>query len=426
MPGLLAVVRSLEPNRHFGKLWLSQLLSLTAFNMVNFTLLIKVFELTRSTTLVSLFVLSFGLPSLFFGVIAGVFADRWNRRTVLVVTNLLRTIIVLAYLPALEHLPTIFVATFVMATVTQFFTPAEGALIPQLVERRRLVAANAIFVVTMFASFVLGYGLAGPLAATGGDGLPIAIAAGMFGLATLVCLTLPKLPEVTRRVPLGQAYRDVRRQLAVGWRVVRRSGFLRYGLGQLTFIWSVIGVVMVLLPAFTAEVLGLNLREISRLMILPIGVGMLSGGYLLHRARRQFASRTVVTASLLLAGGAVATLGQVNGLASAVIESGFSPVDDFSAVQQFLTSASATVLGLTISIVMIAAQTLIHEHTTNAVRGRIFGFLGTSVNAANTIPVLAAGALTDLLRVGTVISLVGVLLVGWGVASWRFGRRLSD
>ena len=422
MAGLLTLARSLEPNRHFGKLWLSQLLSLTAFNMVNFTLLIRVFELTGSTTLVSLFILSFGLPSLLFGAIAGVFADRWNRRTVVIVTNLLRTLVVLAYLPALSNLPAIYFTTFVMASVTQFFTPAEGALIPELVERKRLVAANAIFMMTMFASFVLGYGLDGPLAAAGGDRLPILVACAMFGLATLTCLTLPKIREVTSRIPIKQAYLDVAGHLREGFRVVRGSGPLRFGLAQLTFIWAVIGVVMVVVPAFTAEVLGLNLREVSRLIILPIGVGMLFGGYLLHKARRQFSTRVVVTACLFLAGGAVAALGQVGGLSHALIDSGLSPSDNFAGVQQFLTSAASTLLGLTMAIVMIAGQTLIHEHTPPDVRGRIFGVLGMSVNAANTIPVLLAGALTDLLRVSTVISLVGGALLIWAVCSIRLGR----
>ena len=416
---LLRILRELEPNRHFIKLWASQALSLTAFNMVNFTLLIRVFEMTNSTTFVSLFVLSFGLPSLLFGAVAGVFADRWDRRTVLIVTNLLRTFVVLAYLPGLDSLTTIFLATFVIATVTQFFTPAEGALIPELVERRRLVAANGIFMVTMFMSFVLGYGLAGPLAATGGDSLPIVVAAVMFGLATLACLAVPKVRLKTHRVALADAYRGVGEHLREGFAMVRRNRPVRYGLWQLTFIWSVIGMVMVVVPAYTAEVLGLNLREVSRLVILPIGVGMLGGGYLLHRARRQFRVRTIVVSCLFLAGGAIAVLGQL----PAVVELLTGQYSGSSGPAQLLTSVVSTLLGLALAVVMIASQTLIHEHTEARLRGRIFGVLGMSVNAANTVPVLVVGALTDLFRVGTVVTAVGILMLGWAVASLGLSRK---
>lgn len=419
----LRVLRELEPNRHFLKLWLSQLLSLTAFNMVNFTLLLRVYELTNSATFVSLFVLSFGLPSLFFGAIAGVFADRWNRRRVVIVTNLLRTAAVLAYLPAINHLPTIYVVTFAMATITQFFTPAEGALIPELVERKRLVAANAIFMVTMFASFVIGYGVAGPLAATGGDKLPIIVAAVMFGLSTLTCLALPKSSIHGARVGLRTAYRKVLPQLREGFRLALGEPPIRYGLAQLTFIWSTIGVVMVIVPIFTAQVLGINLREVSRLIILPIGIGMLFGGYVLHRARSQFKLRVIVGVSLFVAGLAVMMLGQVNSVAAELISHDWVPFSDPRALAQGITSIGSTVLGLGLSVVMIAAQTLIHEHTKPELRGRIFGMLGTSINAANTLPVLAAGALTDVFKVTTVVTAVGVALILWAIASPLIGKQ---
>lgn len=421
---LLALLRELEPNRHFLKLWASQALSLTAFNMVNFTLLLRVFDLTHSAIMVSLFVLSFGLPSLFFGAIAGVFADRWNRRSVLIGTNLLRTVVVLAYLPAINHLPTLFAVTFVIATITQFFTPAEGATIPDLVERKRLVAANAVFMTTLFGSFVLGYGVAGPLAAIGGDPLPIILASVMFGLATVACLSLPKVRQVTHRVKLTDAYRGLLAQLRGGFKVVRRNRFVRYGLTQLTFIWATIGVVMVIVPAYTSQVLELNLREISRLIILPIGVGMLIGGYVLYRARHQFGTRPIVAVSLVIAGLAMVGLGQVDDVGSWLQQLGMFP-GNADAARQFVASVSSTLIGFGVAIVMIASQTLIHEHTEPAVRGRIFGVLGMSVNAANTLPIILAGTLTDLFSAMAVVTAVGIGLVAWGAFS-PVGSRLPE
>ncbi|HEY8108545.1 MAG TPA: MFS transporter [Patescibacteria group bacterium] len=415
----LRLVRELEPNRHFLKLWLSQALSLTAFNMVNFTLLIRVFELTGSATMVSLFVLSFGLPSLLFGAVAGVFADRWHRRSVLIVTNVLRAGLVLLYLTDLSSVPVLLAVTFAVSTVTQFFTPAEGAAIPELVEPKRLVAANAVFIVTMFASFVVGYGLAGPVAQIGGDSLPIAVAAGSFSIAALACAMLPPLHQRMRKVALRDAYRSVLRDLKAGLAVIRKTPLVRYGLLQMTAVWTVIGVVMVLLPAYVGEVLGANLREVSRIVILPVGVGMLAGGVALHRARRQFPVRAVVTGALLTAGAMVALLGQVEPAAAALAR---ATDGNAAALREGITSASATVLGLSISMVMIASQTLIHEQTERAMRGRVFGFLGMSVNAANTVPVLLAGALVDFYAVTSVVTALGVLLLFWAVVSLPAGR----
>ena len=422
---LLALFRELGPNRHFLKLSGSQLLSLTAFNMVNFTLLLRVYDLTNSATFVSLFVLSFGVPSLLFGAIAGVFADRWDRKRVLTVTNLLRTAVALCYLPTLDSVAAIYVTTFVIATITQFFTPAEGALIPELVERKRLVAANGVFIVTMFVSFVVGYGVAGPLAQAGGDTLPIVIAAGMFALATLLCATLPKSSVHGAAVRLRDAYRSVGSQLLEGFKLVGQNGAVRYGLSQLTLVWSTVGVVMVLLPIFTAQVLGLDLREVSRTIILPIGIGMLAGGYMLDRARRHFAVRRIITIGLLLSGLSVAALGQVGDIARVTVEHNLAGADDLRATAATLTSILSTILGSGIAMVMIASQTMIHVATEPKMRGRIFGVLGTSINAANTVPVLAAGLLTDVFRVSAVVTVLGLLLIVWAAVSPQIGREAA-
>lgn len=416
----LRLLRELEPNRHFGKLWISQALSLTAFNMVNFTLLIRVFDLSGSSLLVSLFVLSFGIPSLVFGAIAGVFADRWNRRSVLIVTNLLRTGLVLLFIPALDSIPLIYLTTFAVATVTQFFTPAEAALIPELVERKRLVSANATFMLTMFVSFILGYGLAGPLAATGGDTAPIITASVMFALATLACQALPRRTRLeTQRIALAAAYRTVLHSLREGFVTVRTSSAIRYGIAQLTFIWATIGVVMVVLPAFTSQVLGLDLREVSRAIIIPIGLGMLGGGFLLHRLKPHLALRVVIMLNLVIAGLAVTLLGQIKAVAGWLQDYGLVSADGVSDAQQLATAALAVLLGTAISVVMIASQTLIHEKTEAAVRGRIFGVLGMSINAANTLPVLLTGFITDVFRAGTTVTAVGVLMLLWGAVSYR-------
>lgn len=420
------LLRELEPNRHFGKLWLSQGLSLTAFNMVNFTLLIRVFDLSGSSLLVSLFVLSFGIPSLIFGAIAGVFADRWNRRSVLIVTNVLRTILVLLFIPALDSIPLIYLVTFAVATVTQFFTPAEAALIPELVERRRLVSANATFMLTMFGSFILGYGLAGPLAATGGDSAPILVAAVMFALATVACYALPRQTHLaTHRVAVSAAYRTVMHSLREGFTTVRGSSAVRYGIAQLTFIWATIGVVMVVLPAFTSQVLELDIREVSRAVIIPIGVGMLGGGFLLHRLRPHMTVRLIIMLNLLVAGVAVVLLGQIRPVAEWLHNETGLFADRVTDTQQLFTAILAVLLGTAISVVMIASQTLIHEKTVTAVRGRIFGVLGMSINAANTFPVLLTGLLTDVFKAGTTVTAVGVIMLLWGLASYRLAGGLQ-
>src|SRR6188508_3805513 len=82
----LAVLR----NRRFLALWVAQVVTQVGGNMVLYGLTVQVFTLTKSATSVSLLILSFLVPAVIFGALAGVFVDRLDRRLILVVTNIAR------------------------------------------------------------------------------------------------------------------------------------------------------------------------------------------------------------------------------------------------------------------------------------------------------------------------------------------------
>src|SRR5437660_1254706 len=81
-------------NKSFFSLWVAEVFAQLAMNMMNFMLLLVAYSLTRSNTAVSGIVLAFTIPAIFFGILAGVFVDRWNKKTVLIATDMLRAILV--------------------------------------------------------------------------------------------------------------------------------------------------------------------------------------------------------------------------------------------------------------------------------------------------------------------------------------------
>src|ERR671910_32928 len=87
----LAVLR----NRRFLALWVAQLVTQVGGNMVLFGLTVEVFALTGASTSVSLLILSFLVPAVIFGAIAGVYVDRLDRRRILIVTNAARGVLFL-------------------------------------------------------------------------------------------------------------------------------------------------------------------------------------------------------------------------------------------------------------------------------------------------------------------------------------------
>ncbi len=148
-------------NRPFLLLWLSQAFTQIGGNMVIFGLTVIVLESTSSNTAVSLLILSFLGPAVLFSAVAGVYVDRFDRRLVLVVTNVLRAvafvlIFLVRRLPARDP-----AAQLLVSTITVFFAPAEAAMIPYLVPRRQLLAANGVFTLTLNAAFAVGFALLG-------------------------------------------------------------------------------------------------------------------------------------------------------------------------------------------------------------------------------------------------------------------------
>src|SRR5215216_3250742 len=141
--------RSILTKGHFWKLWSSQGISLIAQNLLNYTLIIRVAELSRGTDLanvsVALVIMAFGIPSILFAAVAGVYVDTWSRRRVLFIANLVRAVLLLTYLVVESNLALLLIVTFLVSTATQFFAPAEAAAIPRLVGKKELTNANAMF-----------------------------------------------------------------------------------------------------------------------------------------------------------------------------------------------------------------------------------------------------------------------------------------
>lgn len=157
--GALAVFR----NRPFLLLWLSQLFTQIGGNMVLYGLTVIVVEATRSTTANSFLILSFLVPAVLFSAVAGVYVDRFDKRGVLVATNLLRTGLFVLLWIAGANVIVLMLLNMIISTVTVFFAPAEAAMIPQVVPRRQLIAANGIFTLTLNAAFAIGFALLGPI-----------------------------------------------------------------------------------------------------------------------------------------------------------------------------------------------------------------------------------------------------------------------
>ena len=153
----LSLIRQ-RPQYRF--LWFAQVVSLLGDWFNTIATVIIVTRYTDSVQAVSLLFLARGLPPFLFGPLAGVVADRFNRKTILIISDMLRVIIVLnlLFVTSADRVWLVYVLTTLQFTVSAFFEPARAAILPSLVESDELLTANTLSSATW--SVVLSFGAA--------------------------------------------------------------------------------------------------------------------------------------------------------------------------------------------------------------------------------------------------------------------------
>ncbi len=411
-------------NRRFLALWLAQVATQVGGNMVLYGLTVQIFRLTRSSTSVSLLILSFLVPAVIFSAVAGVYVDRLDRRLMLVATNVLRGAVFLLMAVFDSQLALIYLLTVLVSTATTFFAPAEAAMIPLLVDRRHLLAANGIFTFTLQASFALGFALLGPLLVNlaGVTALLVLVALLYLGAGALCWVLPPSKPSKEGFDPaqaIGQmeaAVGTMFRQLREGLAYTRVPNIF-WALTYLGITASLIGVLGVLGPDFATRVLGLRETDFV-VVVLPLGAGLVIGILLLTVYGKYFPRRRVIEVALL----AMAVLLAILALAPRItyfLQRGADATGlELGALLSLLSVVVllALAIGITYGMVAVASQTQLQEELPGDVRGRVFGVLNMLVSIASFLPIIVVGPVADLIGTPLVILLcaaaVAVAAVG--------------
>src|SRR5829696_6692511 len=199
----------LRRNRSFRQLWLGQVVSQMGDWFDTIALYTIILKLTGSGRDVGLLLVARFVPSFFFGPISGVIADRFSRRRIMIVSDLLRAVVVLGFLfvRRADQLWIIYVLTVFQLGLSTFFEPAKTAAIPSIVEDRELVAANAISSVTWSVMLTLGAAIGGLI--TGWFGTDVAFimdaASYLLSAALIASIRVPKRKKRERqKLALGR------------------------------------------------------------------------------------------------------------------------------------------------------------------------------------------------------------------------------
>ncbi|MHB8718126.1 MAG: MFS transporter [Candidatus Dormibacteria bacterium] len=412
--GFAAVLR----RRDFRLLWSAQGASQLADKFLMFTLLIVVYTLSKTASLQSVLMIAYTLPSVFLSAPAGVYADRHDKRSLMIATNAVRGGLILL-IPLFKVLPftagqawPLIVITLLFSSVGQLFAPAEAASIPSLVSREQIMGATSLFMTTVILTLVLGVPAATLAIRLLGETAPFYLAAGLFGLAAVAIWGI-RTPLRADRQAEAEAP-SLRRELTEGIQVITGNPALRLALYQLAVALVVVFTVFALGPVFLVRELHRSDQD-TYLVLVPATVGLIAmAAVLSRRAGSRLSRATTLVVALVGAGGTLAAVGAAPLLLGAAGAAG--------AVLPVVVGLAA-LFGCALGALLIPAFTVLQERTDEQTRGRIFGSIFAVINAAVAVPLLVAGVLADLLGVGQVVIGLGAIIVLGGVLvrtlAWR-------
>lgn len=379
-------------NRGFVFLWLGQLTSQLADRLYIYVLIVVAYSLTKSSLGVSVPMLAFGIPSILFGTLAGVFVDRWNRKGILIISDIFRGLLILTLVPFItKSLLLIFLVSFLIYTATQFFAPAETASIPELVKKENLIVANSFFMMTWMGASVIGFGLGAPLVSFFGKEFTFGLATALYLLSALAIFMVPL--KFRGKRAQGKVVASMWRDLLVGLEFIRRKVVVRVALTKLFVATSGIAVVSVLAIVFAKEILGIGAENFGYL-IISTGFGMFSGMAFLGRLSHYFKKGTIAVFGFLLSGIMFLWLSRISSIPAALVITFF--------------------LGVGNILVTTTIQTILHSKIPRVIRGRVFGVQNMLINSAFTLPVVLFGGLADLWGLRLAFALLGAIVLATG------------
>ena len=400
-------------NRNFSLLWLAGLISIMGNWVLIAALPFHVYAVTQSALATSGWLMAYILPGVLFGSMAGVFVDRWDRRKTMIIINLMQMGVLLALLlvRSPEWIWVVYVVGFLESTLSQFFGPAESALLPTLVDEEQLVSANSLNSLNDNLARIIGPAMGGALLAIWGL-TAVVIADAVSYLLAALFIGLMILPATRKATDTDNAeapasattkFVAVWQEWIAGLKVVlhhRPVANLFLIMGVALFADAILSAILVV---FLQGDVGLSATEFSW-VLMARGIGGLFAGLLMTKIGQKLSNRQLASWGLL-----------GSGLLMLVIA--FQPTLPVILGATFLAGFPAIAW-------IVAAQTELQQATEDEFRGRVFGAFGTTVSLVMLLSSGLAGLSADLLGAQALIVTAGAIWLLSGVMAWFLMRQV--
>ena len=386
----------------FSALWTGQLISLLGDRIHQVALAFVILNATGSPIAVGAVFLVATLPNLLFGPIAGTLVDRWDHREVMIVSDLLRAgVVLLIPVAVATNVALAYPLVFIVTTISIFFRPAKGAILPRLISGEDLVAGNsAMWVAETFAD-IGGYVLAGLFVALLGSQLPLAFWADAvtYVASALLIASISVAPIKRTAHEIATRGEGFLAELREGWRFLRGETVLLANTLQATVGQFMLGIFLALTPVYAQDSIDAGTLTASTAYSFiegAIGAGNLIGGFVIGLIGSRIALGRMVILGYVWTGGCVAALALTGHLGAAIGLSFGAGVGNLAFV--------------------IPSQTLVQRRTPVALMGRLLGLRFSLVYGSMTIAMGVGGVLGEVFGAAPVLGVFGLVTVAAGLA----------
>jgi MFS family permease len=391
-------IRDVLKIRDFRLLWSGQIVSNFGDNLTSLALLILVNRLTGSTAALATMAIALALPRIIFGMLAGVYVDRYDRKRIMVISDLLRAVLVFGFvfISSADRIWLLYIFAFMQATVGAFFMPARTAYIPNIVPEDGLLSANTLSETSRIIFGLLGTTVAGVFIGSFDRIWPLFALDSLTFLVSMVFILQIAAPGAERVVEKAGGAREILKSFKEGISLVLRSRIL---MGILVGA----GVTMLGLGAVNVLLVPLVVND---LQISETWFGIL-----------EFSQ----TAAMVMSGALVAVLAArikpTNIISAGLVGLGIAVVLLAPTVNVWQLMLILFLVGWIMTPLQASLTTLIQTSVSDDIRGRTSGAMGTLISTASVVSMAFAGVLGDVIGVRNVFVISGAIIVAAGIGS---------
>ncbi|MFA4991279.1 MAG: MFS transporter [Candidatus Omnitrophota bacterium] len=364
----MAHIRELIRDKNFSLLWLAQVISNFGDRLNQMALIGLIYVRTPGSTIELAKLLSFTIiPVFIIGPIAGSYVDRWDRKTTMIVSDLLRGILVL-FIPIVathsKSMPPIYILVFLIFSITRFFLTSKLSIIPDIVHKEKLLLANSLSSTTMMIATIVGFGFGGLIVGKFGAMAGFYIDAASYFISGVMLFFITvnfrgNVKEMLKEQKLKTVIKKtVLEDIKEGLVYLKNHADIRMVANTMFLLMAGVGSIYIVIIVFIQEKLRSSTEHLGLLVVL-LGLGLFLGSVVYGRFGSRISKKKVINFCLSVTGLLVVIFAVSLRLAPSFLTAG---------IQAFI-------LGLFGAPIIVSSNTLLYEVMLDEMRGRIFSSL---------------------------------------------------